>query len=737
MTGVEGFDSDFAGPADYAHLYRAAGLQVVPAHAPGEVPEWKRPLGNWRQHQKALLDDPSFDAWYGETGAYRSRANLGMLTGDCSGGVWVLDIDSHSKPEAAGWWQGQLAVHNNGMEPETPAQVTGGGGRQLLWRSPAGWAPPTGKTSIGIDVRGTGGFAMLPPSVHASGRTYAWQEGRSPAECDILEAPQWLCEVVDKLLDTPAPLDLPVQGKTNGAAHPRAATPSTATTPIAALHIDRREEYMRDLVWAAVVGLYRDSPIRPSKAVEEEEAEAAYRRYLLRTETRLQGPPEALEALLEEEGRGLSLFRDKWRRAMGQWGVEVAAAAGVAKVERRTVPLTAPPEGGKGGKGGDPDTGEIAFGFTPFEWIDPATLPARDKLYGGYYNRKFLSAVISPGGIGKSSLVMVEAMAMVSGKNLLGITPKKRLRVVYWNGEDPLEELQRRAMAIALYYGLEASDLEGLYIDSGRTMPIVIAQETPAGPKIARPAVEGVVAALLAIKADALIVDPFVSIHRVSENDNNAIELVAKQFSAIADMTATAIMLVHHSRKTNGQEVTIEDSRGASALLAATRSGRALNRMTDKEGADLGVENHRLYFRSDDGKTTLSPPPEGASWYLMIGVALGNGAMGMGGDEIGVATRWEPPATVLDPMAGLTSDDLKTVQNAIAAGRWRKDRQATDWAGHVVVSALGWVDDAAARKRATKCLAIWLSTGALVVVEGTDKSRRAREYIEVGNWVSA
>ena len=51
-------------------------------------------------------------------------------------------------------------------------QRTGGGGFQYLFRAPPDWSPPTCKTSIGIDVRGEGGFAMLPPSIHETGEHY-------------------------------------------------------------------------------------------------------------------------------------------------------------------------------------------------------------------------------------------------------------------------------------------------------------------------------------------------------------------------------------------------------------------------------------------------------------------------------------------------------------------------------------------------------------------------------------
>jgi hypothetical protein len=86
---------------------------------------------------------------------------------------------------------------------------------------------------------------------------------------------------------------------------------------------------------------------------------------------------------------------------------------------------------------------------TPFTWIDPTQIPKRQWLYKPHYIRQFASLTVSTGGMGKSTLVIVETLAMVTGKPLLGVPPSQLLRVWYWNGEDPMDELQRRFAAAA------------------------------------------------------------------------------------------------------------------------------------------------------------------------------------------------------------------------------------------------------------------------------------------------
>ena len=245
---------------------------------------------------------------------------------------------------------------------------------------------------------------------------------------------------------------------------------------------------------------------------------------------------------------------------------------------------------------------------------------------------------------------------MATGRPLLGITPPKRLRVWYWNGEDPREETERRIAAICLHYGITAEEIEGwLFYDSGRDQPIIIAEQTKNGSVIAKPVVKSLVDAILDDEIDVLIIDPFVSCHRIVENDNPAMDMVAKQWTAIADETNTAIELIHHTKKTGGADATVEDGRGAVALLAAVRSAQVLNKMTPDDGAKAGVDNHRQYFKVENGKANLAPPPEGKDWYRIVGVSLGNGGeIAPDGDNVGAVVSWKWP----DPLDGMTGADF-------------------------------------------------------------------------------
>ena len=117
-----------------------------------------------------------------------------------------------------------------------------------------------------------------------------------------------------------------------------------------------------------------------------------------------------------------------------------------------------------------PSSDALAFTPTPFKHRDLATFPRREFIYGRLYIRQFLSATVAPGGVGKSALAIAESVAMASGRDLLGVTPVRALRVWYWNGEDPAEEIQRRVEAVCLHFDIDPKEIEGrLFMIRART----------------------------------------------------------------------------------------------------------------------------------------------------------------------------------------------------------------------------------------------------------------------------
>jgi hypothetical protein len=372
---------------------------------------------------------------------------------------------------------------------------------------------------------------------------------------------------------------------------------------------------------------------------------------------------------------------------------------------------------------------------TAFRWVDPSTIARREWIYGHHYIRRFISVTVAPGGVGKSSLAIAEALAIVTGQNLIGHHPLLPARVWLWNGEDPLDELQRRITAAMLRHRIEPGEVEGrLFVNSGRTTEIVIAETTRDGTRILTPIVEAVERTINKNKIDVVIIDPFVASHQVTENDNNAINAVTRTWAGIAERTNCSIELVHHSRKSNNNETTVDDARGASALSSAARSVRTLNVMTKDEAAKSNVGSNRLYFRIDIGKSNLVPSPDNAWWCKIESVPLGNGLFQTPGDFVGVVTPWRWP----DILEHISHSQLSDVKHAIDDGQWRDSIQSPEWVGRPIGKALNLdFENAAHRSEIKSLIKAWTKQGALVLVGKPDKQRKLRGFMEIGDWAMA
>ncbi len=373
---------------------------------------------------------------------------------------------------------------------------------------------------------------------------------------------------------------------------------------------------------------------------------------------------------------------------------------------------------------------------TPFVWVDPKSIPPRPWVYGHHMIRKQVSVTVAPGGVGKSSLTLVEALALVTGRELLdewvGRSP---LRVWVYNLEDPRDEMQRRVTAAMMHHGVTFKDIcdedgvSRLYVDSGRDRPLCTAVEIRGEVSIVRPEIEALADEITGRGIDVLIVDPFVSSHRVSENAAGAIDLVAKEWARLADRCNCAIELVHHTRKTGGADATTEDGRGSKALVDASRSARVLNRMDAETRAQAGVaDDPATIFGIDRDKANLAPA--GARrWIRMAEVALGQG------DKVGVAEVWKWP----DAFDGITVRHLIDAQKETAR-RWEagnpprlSDKSGAEWIGCLVGEICGLSVEHDKSKIKT-ILKSWMDTGSLVKTEWTDETRRKRPVIEVGEW---
>lgn len=202
-----------------AALYHAgAGRPVFPCDPTNKRPAIaKRDGGNG--FKDATTDETVIAAWW----ARYPEAVPGMPTG-ARVGVFVLDVDD--KPGKCGRETLARLVATFGPLPETVETITATGGSHLFFRHPRdGRLVPNSASLLGqgsetwgrdgypavpferspggklvvpdLDIRGDGGYVILPGAVMADGRCYQWEGSSDPDEgAKVAVAPDWLLALV-------------------------------------------------------------------------------------------------------------------------------------------------------------------------------------------------------------------------------------------------------------------------------------------------------------------------------------------------------------------------------------------------------------------------------------------------------------------------------------------------------------------------------------------------------------
>jgi hypothetical protein len=117
-------------------------------------------------------------------------ANVGLTTGK----VVVLDVDTRHDGDVT---LARLEAEHGSL-PTTWRVVTGGGGEHIFFTTSTSIPNSAGMIGEGLDIRGTAGYVVAPPSLHESGRRYAWNVDFYPDHVPLAPIPDWLAAVATK-----------------------------------------------------------------------------------------------------------------------------------------------------------------------------------------------------------------------------------------------------------------------------------------------------------------------------------------------------------------------------------------------------------------------------------------------------------------------------------------------------------------------------------------------------------
>lgn len=574
-TPTVSFDPDFAAPADWAAMYRRAGIQIVPAPFPMRSKADKRPaLAEWKQFQNETAPDAVFARWFPDN----APPNMGVITGQASGGLICIDLDDYKSGEAAAWWREATL----GIDPETWTQQTGGGGRQIFFRLPEGETIGNCRTAIGVDIRGQGGFAMLPPSVHLSQNRYKWIDGCAPWEIEADLAPPHLVAAIKSLIEEHGGSSVPIPGRERTSAPDQDQNAWGKT-------IDGREAKMARMIWARMISLYEDAPII-SKADLEIEARRAFSDYERTTATRLAGCTNAEG--LEREGRGWTAFIERWRNAADKWDGEIAQAAKDNETRRRDNPQpSAPAAAVPAAQRFNADTRPEAPATGTFELLNVRqikTLPDPNWLVKGLVTDNGLGFIFGPPGCGKSFIAIGMALSVACGLPDWWGRPIERSGPVVYISSEGQSDLKFRIAAWEAKTGQKADDAPFFLIRQAINF-------------MAESDVQTLIRTIRLVADQAGELPALVFVDTVSrvlpgadENLQKDMTLFVAACDAVrAEFSATVVGVHHTSRAGNMRGSTVFD--GAGDFLAQ------IEREEREDGERIGVLTARKIKAAEDG----------------------------------------------------------------------------------------------------------------------------------------
>lgn len=370
---------------------------------------------------------------------------------------------------------------------------------------------------------------------------------------------------------------------------------------------------------------------------------------------------------------------------------------------------------------------------TPLAKIEELSLPRRQWIYGRDHIRGFVSVTASAGGIGKTSMTMVECLAVATGRDLLGDRVHDQCNVWLVNLEDDMSEMRLRLAAAMKHYHVHHDDIDGrFYMDAEDTIDLIMAAEGRDGVTMNDALLNHMIDKVRDNQIGLMVLDPFVSSHMVNENSNSSIQHVVAMFRRLARETGCGVHIVHHVRKGGGEDATVDSVRGAGSLIGAARSARVINRVSEDDAMRLGIPeaDAPTLFRVDPGKANLAPPADRAVYRRMESVELANG------ESIGVCVAYKLP----DLFDGITTADAMRVQRAVGQAAedepLRANQQSKTWVGYTVADVLGLdIEDEKARVKVI--IKTWIDTDVLRIERFPDaKQGRDVPCVVVGKWIT-
>ncbi len=227
-----------------------------------------------------------------------------------------------------------------------------------------------------------------------------------------------------------------------------------------------------------------------------------------------------------------------------------------------------------------------AIADRPIDWVFDNVLP-----------RRACGCITGPGAVGKSMAALTLTISAITGKTLFpAFTPSRPMRVIALFGEDPVEQVAKRLLAIGAVHEDKVlrDELDSAIVDR---LGLLCAQAEPLTQLRNNVVVPTAFYQRLsheARTADLIIIDPLSKFHGLpSENDNALVSQFMNLLQGWANVNGAAVLFCHHFSKEAVRDRTSHlqvAPRGASAFIDESRWVATLQTFDDKTAASFNID---------------------------------------------------------------------------------------------------------------------------------------------------
>ena len=297
------------------------------------------------------------------------------------------------------------------------------------------------------------------------------------------------------------------------------------------------------------------------------------------------------------------------------------------------------------------------------EVVPLAQIPPRPWVAPPYLMRSQITLLHGPGAGGKSMLATAWAIALALGRSFGRLEPRGPMRVVLANFEEEEDEQLRRLYAALEYFGSSMADLGDRLerVSLGPAGAPIMFSLGEHDAVLTTECWEELVEVCEQTKPDVIIIDPFVAVNGVLENDNILIRNVMFILrSGLAQRFRAAVVLLHHDAKSANDDESSDqtNARGAGDIVNSVRFELAVRKMTTTQAENWGIDadDRGNFFRLGSPASKMNySPPEASEWFERLPLVINNEATVR-------CLPWEPPSS------RMSQDQEDTIIAAIERG---------------------------------------------------------------------